>query len=124
MKHTALIIILILAATLAGAADIGSIEVQLSTTIMDATVATWDASRVPPRQLNQHDIELWLVVAPSCKPGAICLKSRRIRWQAVPTGRELMILDLVGMPANCEWAFKARNLYTGGLIPLPVAWLD
>ena len=40
MKHTALIIILVLAATLAGAADIGSIEVQISITIMDNIVAT------------------------------------------------------------------------------------
>ena len=124
MKHTALIIILILTATVTGATDISLTEIKLRTTITDTTIATWDASQVSTWQLNRHDLELWLVVAPSCKPGGPCSKNRRIRWQAVPMGRDLMVLKLARMPVGCEWEFKARNLYTGQLIPLPVVWLD
>ena len=123
MKHATLIIILILVATLAGAADISLIEIQISTTIMDATVATWDASQVPPHQLNQYDLELWLLIPPSCQPGVICHKGGRVRWQGVPAGRGLMVIELVGMPEEGTWTFNARNLYTGELIPLPVVWL-
>ena len=123
MKHTALIIILILAAALAGAADISLIEIQVSTTITGAIIATWNNGLVIPG-FNDLDLELWLLIPPSCQSGGICHKGGRVRWQGVPAGRGLMVLELVGMPEECTWTFNARNLYTGELIPLPVVWLD
>ena len=123
MKHTALIIILVLAATVAGAADIGSIEVQVGITITGATVATWNSGLVSPG-FNNLDLELWLLIPPSCQPEGPCHKGGQVRWQGIPAGRGLMVIELVGMPVNCDWIFMTRNLYTGELIPLPVVWLN
>ena len=142
MKHTA-IIILALAATVAGAAD--AVEpshtttppftISLHATYTGSTIATWPTEMVGRSgKLNQTDTELWIEIREECStvcpPDVIdcerCLPPppRWVRWQAVPTGRGIMRVKTEGMSDDYFWYFMTRNLYTGELIPLPVVWLD
>ena len=105
-------VLLILAAAVAGAADLEPVapfEVRVSTTVTGVTVATWNTDALGAWQLNSNDLELWVLV--STGTGV-----RRIRWQATPAGRGVMVVDFVRMPIDCKWQFNLRNIRTGHLV--------
>jgi len=117
MKNT-IVVLLILAATVAGAADLEPVapfEVQVSTTVTGVTVATWNTGTVGAWQLNSNELELWVIVSTD-------QSAKRIRWQATPAGRGVMVVDFVGMPIDCKWQFNLRNIRTGHVTR--VLWSD